>query len=316
MIIYICSFTDKGREKSEQLNTLLTEDIVRLRNGKETREFVEEAFRLRAPLIFIGAVGIAVRMIAPFVKDKLTDPPVLVIDDKGEYVIPILSGHMGGGNELADKVATLLEAKPVITTATDVNNVFAIDVFAKRNNLKIINRDGIAAVSSKLLKGEKASVCIPDGDDFKCKLPIGVLLTTDDLKDADIYLEKKTLTVGIGCKKGTEPKKLLEFADRFIDDWTDVIGIASIDLKAREDAIAELASIKGVPFKTYNASELLKVMGSFEDSPFVKDVTGVGNVCERSAVALAMEAARCPDDVEVILHKFAEDGMTIAVAKL
>ena len=355
MIIYICAFTDKGRQLAEQLNSMLSINsevpyerrsadaydtyygcgkstaIIRVRDGEKTEDFVADAFALRAPLIFIGATGIAVRMIAPFVKDKLTDPPVIVIDEKGNFVIPILSGHMGGANALANRLAALINATPVITTATDINGVFAVDVFARENKLKIVNREGIAVVSSKLLRGEEAYVCIKGGDvsssicngtvpwedyinDIAAILPDGVrLLSYSEACKADIILEPKTLVVGIGCKKDTEPKKLEDFVGRYLGqleaDWSDVIAITSIDIKAKEAAIAELACKNGVDFVTFSAEELNAVQGAFSESDFVKEVTGVGSVCERSAAALAR------GDYEMLLSKTSEDGMTIAIAR-
>ena len=111
-------------------------------------------------LLFIGACGIAVRAIAPNLTDKLHDVPVLVMDEEGQYVIPILSGHVGGANELARELADLIDARPVITTATDVQKKFAVDLFAKRNHLEIMNKDGIAKVSAKALAGEQLTIAI------------------------------------------------------------------------------------------------------------------------------------------------------------
>ena len=126
-------------------------------------EWAKEQFAERNALLFIGACGIAVRAIAPHITDKLHDSPVLVMDEKGEYVIPILSGHMGGANELAVSLAERIGAKPVITTATDIHNRFAIDLFAKKNGLTIVNKDGIAKVSSKVLSGKRITMAIEHG---------------------------------------------------------------------------------------------------------------------------------------------------------
>ena len=112
--------------------------------------------------VFIGAAGIAVRYIAPSVKDKYTDSPVLVIDEKGQYVIPLLSGHMGGAAALADEVADMIGAVPVHTTATDVQGKFAVDVFAKKNGLVITDREAVKKISAGLLNGEKAALYIED----------------------------------------------------------------------------------------------------------------------------------------------------------
>lgn len=106
-------------------------------------------------LVFVGACGIAVRAIAPWITDKLHDSPVLVMDEQGQYVIPLLSGHVGGANELAVRLAGELGAVPVITTATDLHGSFAVDLFAKRNDLWIHNREGLPECRQKYWQARK-----------------------------------------------------------------------------------------------------------------------------------------------------------------
>ena len=105
--------------------------------------------------MFVGATGIAVRAIAPYIRDKVSDPAVVVVDELGKYVIPVLSGHIGGANRFARRLAVELSATPVITTATDLTGAFAVDSWASENGLKILNTERIKAVSSKLLAGRK-----------------------------------------------------------------------------------------------------------------------------------------------------------------
>ena len=133
------------------------------RNGKKTA------------VIWIGACGIAVRAMAPSLRDKLTDIPVLVVDEAGQFVIPVLSGHYGGANELAGLLAKRIGAVPVITTATDVNHAFAVDVFAKENGLFIQNKEEIAGVSSKILDGKK--IMIMTGGRVEGEIPKSVLIS-------------------------------------------------------------------------------------------------------------------------------------------
>ena len=126
-------------------------------------------------LVFIGACGIAVRAIAPWVTDKLHDSPVIVMDEQGQYVIPLLSGHVGGANELALRLSEAIGAIPVITTATDLHGSFAVDLFAKKNDLWIRNREGIAKVSAKVLAGEEIMMCVRTGHIETCEnLPDGI----------------------------------------------------------------------------------------------------------------------------------------------
>ena len=126
-------------------------------------EWTGEQMKKRRSLLFIGACGIAVRAIAPFLTDKLNDVPVLVMDEQGCFVIPVLSGHVGGANELAVSLAERKGSTPVITTATDLNHCFAVDLFARRNALHIVNKDGIAKVSSRILAGEEVTMAVEEG---------------------------------------------------------------------------------------------------------------------------------------------------------
>jgi len=163
MIINIFSFTDKGKELADTLCRALDMHDARLVPKSASREEIcEAAFRNREALVFIGAAGIAVRFVAPFVRDKLEDPPVLVMDEFGQHVIPLLSGHIGGANALALEIAEAVGAYPVITTATDLNGSFPADLFAKENELAAANREGIAKVSSSALEGRPVTICIKD----------------------------------------------------------------------------------------------------------------------------------------------------------
>lgn len=130
-------------------------DYTGTEHPKPLKEVVKEAFQKKDAILFIGATGIAVRLIAPWVQDKLKDPAVLVIDEQGRYAIPVLSGHVGGCNELAEAAAQILGAEPLITTATDLRQAFAVDVFAAENELVISDRELAKRISAAELRGEK-----------------------------------------------------------------------------------------------------------------------------------------------------------------
>ena len=201
--------------------------------------WVQQMFREKEALLFIGACGIAVRSIAPFLKSKWEDPAVLVMDEKGEAVIPLLSGHAGGGNALALQVAALLGATPVLTTATDVNGQFAVDVFARKNGLKIREKALAKEVSARVLQGERLPVVAEmplygdwpgalykeektgamserarleqhnpnvSGDaqaDGK-KSPLGISIGKDGQNrwEKTLHLYPAQLTAGVGCRSG------------------------------------------------------------------------------------------------------------------
>lgn len=166
MKISIICFTLTGQQTGEKLKKALEEQehAVSLYTKSKyipesikesTKEWAGKQFESADGIIFIGATGIAVRSIAPYVASKKTDPAVLVTDECGKFVISLLSGHLGGANELALQAAEALHAVPIVTTATDLEGKFAVDVFAKKNNCHIFRMKEAKEVSAALLAGEK-----------------------------------------------------------------------------------------------------------------------------------------------------------------
>ena len=162
MKISIICFTLTGQQTGEKLKKALEEQehavslYTKSKSIKEsTKEWAGKQFESADGIIFIGATGIAVRSIAPYVASKKTDPAVLVTDECGKFVISLLSGHLGGANELALQAAEALHAVPIVTTATDLEGKFAVDVFAKKNNCHIFRMKEAKEVSAALLAGEK-----------------------------------------------------------------------------------------------------------------------------------------------------------------
>lgn len=306
MKVSIIAFTDNGMEIAYRLSNSFSEDnlndISFTRCGKgELSVWTEEHFGDSDALVFVGAIGIALRAIAPYIKTKTRDPAVVVVDELGKFSIPILSGHIGGANELALKIADVLNAIPVITTATDINNVFAIDTWAKSQGLKILNPHCIKLVSSKLLKGE--NVHIKSEYPIDGKVPQNVQVNDlDDLNDYDVIISHEDyeygtdalllvpqiITVGIGCRKDISfeniEKSILNILSKENYHILALKSIASIDKKANEKGILEFAKEYDLPFNTYSAEELNSLEGDFTKSDFVKSVVEVDNVCERSAV--------------------------------
>ena len=294
--------------------------------SESLNDWTEKNFKDNDALIFVGATGIAVRAIAPFMRDKLTDIPVIVIDENASFVIPVLSGHVGGANELSEKIANGLNAQAVITTATDINDKFAVDVFAKKNSLFIVNKDGIKEVSSKVLAGKEILLSAPKGKIDEEKLPEGIKLTdyppsradilitsNRDLNKANIILRPREYILGIGCKKDKDFEEILSFLSECLNeagiDFNDLYAIASIDLKKDEEALSRLSGYLKIPFIIYSAAELNAVKGDFSSSDFVKETTGVDNICERASLLCAGENGK------LVFKKKAGGGVTVAFVK-
>ena len=344
MKLSVISFTENGKCLSESISRLLDKELeIGLYTKCESdinddahsnilfvktsvRDWTKERMQEKNALLFIGACGIAIRAVSPFLTDKLHDVPVLVMDEKGKYVIPILSGHMGGANGLANHIAEKTGAAPVITTATDINKKFAVDVFAKRNNLHIVNKDGIVKVSSKVLAGKEITMSVEAGHEiiggetgirFVPYPPAGsvdvVVTTKDDLFDAFLLLKPREYIIGIGCKRGKNIIEIDNFITKTIKGMgisiSQILALSSISLKRDEQGVIEWCRKEGIPFLTYTAEELQRVNGNFTESSFVKDQVGVDNVCERAAVKA------CGEGGQLLVPKIAENGMTIAVAR-
>ena len=296
-----CLYFSKGGEKLFERLCKSGEAFLFqvLQKGESADDFVKGAFELHIPLLFICSAGIAVRFIAPFVNDKLSDPPVIVMDEAGRYVIPILSGHYGGGYDIAGEIANSLSSELVRISASDINNTFAIDVFAKQNGYYIEkeDHDRIKEINSLALSGEKVD---------RLKLPDG------DIKARNLILHKKTLCLGMGCKKGKSFTEFKAFLNRFFDDEElekELYAIGTIDVKAEEIGLLALAVYYGAFLFTFTKEELSEVEDEgLSSSPFVKETVGVDNVCERAALLLSGGS-------ELTLSKKAGDGITLAAAK-
>ena len=316
MRIKVLYFTDKGKALAERLKVGLTgHDTVVVPKGVPLAFVCGDAFADNEALVFIGAAGIAVRAIAPFVKDKLKDPPVVVMDENGSFVIPILSGHVGGANSLALELAEVTGAQPVITTATDVSSAFSVDVFAKENGLRIANREGIAKVSASALEGKPVTICIKD---YPPAEPVDVLIADEEAADslkgtAKIVLCPKKYAVGMGCRRGKSFEELRAFAEEVLRDngidLSDAGCIATIDVKKDEEGLKRLSQAWRMPLITFEAGMLAKAEGEFSHSDTVLEKVGVDNVCERAAVLAAGRGS------QIRVKKTARDGMTIAVAE-
>ena len=361
MVVYICSFTERGALCEERLFRCFPEITwVSKRYGVATdgcpplknqipppiNDFLAEAFRKRLPVVFIGSTGIAVRLSADYVKDKFFDSPVIVMDTKQQFVIPLLSGHIGGANELACMFAERLNAIPVITTASDVEKKFAVDLFAKRNGFSILNRDAVKYVTAKILCDQTVRIWIHPEISFPADgIPSDVVVVSGETPpdDTDIVVFKddevcgeydnlhtvvlfpKLYCIGIGCKRGKTFDELQSFLSKSLPESIieNMYAIVSIDIKKSEIGLMELAQYHHIPFLTYTADDLAAIPGNFSESQFVLEKTGVSNVCERSAVKCAfenqaetfMEEARTDIDGVLVYRKIAGDGMTVAVAK-
>ena len=358
--INIISFTKKGEELAKRIGAYLeSAEQIQYQNkcrtsenysSKRLSECAKESFEQKQGMIFVGAVGIAVRTIAPFLKDKLHDPFVIVIDENGDYVIPILSGHVGRANEYARKLAVFLGAQAVITTATDVSHCFAADLFAQKNQYAIQNKDGIARVSSKTLAHEAIIVRTLDEiitlsfdgtvvkrqplrenqettsdstndsmkmvsakTDFAASDFFDIIISPfiEDSKKGALWLVPRCIVVGVGCRRGKETDAI----EQTIRERLAACGIA-------KEAVCQIASIdrkKDEVGLIETAADFHVEFVTFTEET-LKQVPGtfsssafVEKTVGVDNVCERSAMAAAPQGT-LLAGKYAKDGVTVAIA--
>ena len=291
------------------------------------KKLIEKVFSLYDGFVFIMACGIVVRSIAPYLKSKTKDPAVVVVDEMGRFSISLISGHIGGANKLAAEVSSVTGGIPVITTATDVNNVIAFDMFAKENNCNIENINCLKYISSELVNGGRVSLytdcnlrgILPPnvtpykaGEHCKAAVVLSNALDIPVIAEKTLFLRPKNLIIGIGCKKGKSRKDIEEAVMDFLKNnrksILSVRCLASIDLKAEEKGIIEFCNDKKIEFLTYSAEKIRPIEQYFKTSEFVKKVTGIGNVAETCAVLAG-------DNAKLVCPKKVYEGITLALVE-
>ncbi len=288
----LISFTEAGLGTLKRVLKALkeTEETASVASLKE---WTGRHFKKGNILIYIGAAGIAVRAIAPFISDKTTDPAVIVIDEAGHFVIPILSGHMGGANKAAAELADSIGANAIITTATDIRGEFAVDLFAKENDLAINDMKLAKDFSARLLRGEDVTFTV----------------SPRKHEDDGLYLIPRCVVAGMGCKKGKGRDELLGFLKECLDlhgyNIRAVKALVSVDLKKDEPGLVQLSELLNIPFITYSPETLMSQSGEFESSEFTLAVTGADNVCQRAVAAFGCR--------KIIQEKTTKSGMSVAL---
>ena len=348
MKIALIAITIGGKALATRLNCSLKDVQVfipsKLKDSEEnsftyyeysTSELVNKIFSQFDGIIFVMATGIVVRIIGPLLKSKVVDPAVVVLDEKGNFAISLLSGHLGGANDLTLKVASVLGAQPVITTASDVQGKVAFDILAKKHNLYIENPEELVTANSALVNNRELNVysdlSLAELDNsFSVSLyPLSKFLDVDfsvasviitnqasiNPRKNLLVLRPRNLVVGIGCRKGISLAKVqmaLNVALARVDkDINSIKILASIDIKGHEQALLELKDTLNVPFETHDVPTLRKVYEQNRDisySAFVAEEIGVGCVCETAALSSAKTGT-------MILPKMSQEGVTIAVVE-
>lgn len=292
---------------------------------------VDAAWAKHEALIFIGAAGIAVRMIAPHVIDKRSDPGVVVMDIQGKFAIALCSGHLGGANELCHQIAEAVGAIPVVTTGTDVTGTLAPDVLAKQIGADVENWDALKVVSGALVDGQRVGVLVepgvqtPDLAQYRSRnvcvtdtldgfaAGVGVTHRVIHTDTPTIWLRPRTLVVGVGCNRGTGEAEIAEVVDGVLAEHglavKSVRNLATFALKADEPGLLAFAAVRGLRVESFDADAINAAPDYPGKSDTVLRHVGVYGVSEPAAL-LSAGATR------LLVEKQKRGNVTVAVAKV
>lgn len=293
--------------------------------GEKTAEIFQQIWPRYRALICIMASGIVIRSIAPLLVSKYQDPAVLLCDEKGQYVVSLLSGHLGGANALARHIASLLGAQAVISTASDVLGRTALDLWCREQGLVPADIKKLTRAMAKLVDQGWLTIA-SDGPlpelppDLRPVLAsdhhtadLFVSIHTDSAEQAQKYclLHPKDLAIGIGCNRGTDASTIASAIHAACDQHhlavQSIACLASIELKQDEAGLLDLAASWQLPLVFYSAKELNQVP-DISASPVVFRHTGARAVAEPAALLAAGDQAR------LLVAKIKQDGVTIAIA--
>ena len=298
---------------------------------KRLGDIVPSLWQKYSVLVFIMATGIVVRQISSLIESKDRDPAILVLDEEGKFIIPLLSGHLGGANAWANHLARQIGALAVLTTATDVRGMVAPDEYARRYGWKVEPLNHLPAVNSLLLEQGLLKVWSSYPLDPTCpwvndkhyhflseneKEQANVILdafSQPSISNDCVYLVPRVLSVGVGCRRGISTEAILEgiisAVERIGSSLKAVAGIYSIDLKADEGGLIDVAKHLRVPFHTFTAEKIqsINLKEQLSQSNFVNEKIGVDGVCEAASL-LGTQQGR------LILPKTKYRGVTVAIS--
>ncbi len=290
-------------------------------------------------LVLFFALGAAIRLVAPLLENKHVDPGVVVIDDAGRFAISMISGHLGGANELATRCADILGALPVVTTASEAQNTLAIDLLVQANGWYIEEASSLTSVTAAIVNGERVAVLQEVGtvalNEYTHSLPENIVYVTDmhevttkkfdallilsdrlleGLPDAmpTVICRPPTLVLGIGCRRGIPFAALNSWLQETLVEnriaFRSITTLATADIKADEEGLQELAQHYGWTLEVYSAADLKAVTTVPSPSESVQRLIGTPSVCEAAALLSSQG-----DELLVPKHK--GEGMTMAVAR-
>ena len=273
---------------------------------------LEKTFNKYDLHIFVAATGAVVRIIEGKFKSKDTDPAVITIDDHANFVISLLSGHLGGANEECKKIASGIGAIPVITTASDVGGKIAVDTLSQKIKAKLNDLDGAKRVTSLIVNGENVSLHLPKNIVNHDENSAGAIIVSNRKNIEISKIIPQNIFIGIGCKRGVSKEHIIEKLKYAMDkqnlELSAIKMAASAWVKSDETGLLEAMSELGIPIKFFDKEEILKYENLIEEkSEFVKKTIGVYGISEPCAFMASSGKGK------FLVKKMKLDGMTLSI---
>lgn len=326
----IISFSDKGTGLAKTIKSELQySEIFSTREGEgivtisSVKEFLSEKFDSYNSIIFVGALGICVRSIAPFLKSKKTDPAVINIDASASFVQSVVSGHVGGANDLCNRIARITGAISVVSTQSDVCELWSLDVLNEKYDWEIDCESSLNKIISAYINQENVALLLEtrdkgtsfmessksdfvdvyynrqDIDEEKYSIVIAVTPYIHEFKVPALYYRPKVLHLGMGCRKNCSEEGVVEYVKKDIQakglSYKSIATVSTIELKKYEPAIHNLVDGFGAELNIYTKDDL-KDIEVTNPSDKVFEVTGCYGVAESCAL-------RSSDNQLVLIEK-------------
>lgn len=273
---------------------------------------LEKTFNKYDLHIFVAATGAVVRIIEGKFKSKDTDPAVITIDDHANFVISLLSGHLGGANEECKKIANGIGAIPVITTASDVGGKIAVDTLSQKIKAKLNDLDGAKRVTSLIVNGENVSLHLPKNIVNHDENSAGAIIVSNRKNIEISKIIPQNIFIGIGCKRGVSKEHIIEKLKYAMDkqnlELSAIKMVGSAWVKSDETGLLEAMKELDIPIKFFEKEEILKLENLIEEkSEYVKKTIGVYGVSEPCAFLASSGKGT------FLAKKIKLDGMTLSI---
>ncbi|WP_291259081.1 cobalt-precorrin 5A hydrolase [Fusobacterium sp.] len=320
MRLAIWSVTRGAGNLAKKIGVKLEADIYTLKkfqleNTIQIENFTDELtkkFNNYDGHIFIMATGIVIRKISCLIKSKDVDPAVLVIDEGGNFVISLLSGHIGGANELTYKVANTFSLLPIITTSSDVTGKIAIDTLSQKLNCEMESLTKAKDLTSLIVDNKKVEILLPNNVKIGENTNSSGVVIASNKKNIDIMrIYPKNLIVGVGCRRGTPKEEIFKALDEVMKKhnlaYESIKRVATVDIKADELGLLSLVEELQKELVIISREEIKEVEQRFKGSEFVKKQIGVSCVSEPCAL-LASNG-----NGDFLEQKYIYNGITISI---